>query len=80
MKKAPVVAAARPRNRATSDGTDFDTGQLLSALMGALTGFGIEQYIRKSREVGFQHHLVKPIDLNKLDSVIQEGAASLLGV
>ena len=33
MKKAPVVAAARPRNRATSDGTDFDTGQLLSALM-----------------------------------------------
>ena len=33
MKKAPVVAAARPRNRETSDGTDFDTGQLLSALM-----------------------------------------------
>src|SRR5437762_1267900 len=33
MKKAPIVAAARQRNRATSNGTDFDSGQLLSALM-----------------------------------------------
>ena len=33
MKKAPIVAAARRRNRAPSNGTDFDTGQLLSALM-----------------------------------------------
>jgi hypothetical protein len=33
MKKAPIVAAARQRNRAPSNGTDFDTGQLLSALM-----------------------------------------------
>jgi CheY-like chemotaxis protein len=46
----------------------------------ALTGFGMEQDIRKSREAGFQHHLVKPIDLNKLDALIQEGAASLSGV
>jgi signal transduction histidine kinase/ActR/RegA family two-component response regulator len=42
----------------------------------ALTGFGMEQDIRKSREVGFQHHLVKPIDLNKLDALIQESAAA----
>src|SRR5205809_18868 len=41
----------------------------------ALTGFGMEDDIRKSHEAGFQHHLVKPIDLNKLDSLIQEGAA-----
>ena len=40
----------------------------------------MEQDIRRSREAGFQHHLVKPIDLNKLDSLIQEGAASLLAV
>jgi len=46
----------------------------------ALTGFGMEQDIRRSREAGFQHHLVKPIDLNKLDSLIQEGAASLLAI
>ncbi|PYJ28486.1 MAG: hybrid sensor histidine kinase/response regulator [Verrucomicrobia bacterium] len=43
----------------------------------ALTGFGMENDIRKSYEAGFQHHLVKPIDLNKLDSLIQDGAAAL---
>jgi signal transduction histidine kinase/HAMP domain-containing protein/ActR/RegA family two-component response regulator len=43
----------------------------------ALTGFGMEDDIRKSYEAGFKHHLVKPIDLNKLDSLIQESAAAL---
>ncbi len=43
----------------------------------ALTGFGMEKDIRRSREAGFQHHLVKPIDLHKLDSLIQDGAATL---
>jgi HAMP domain-containing protein/signal transduction histidine kinase/ActR/RegA family two-component response regulator len=46
----------------------------------ALTGFGMEQDIRRSREVGFQHHLVKPIDLNKLDTLIQESAAEAVTV
>jgi signal transduction histidine kinase/CheY-like chemotaxis protein/HAMP domain-containing protein len=41
----------------------------------ALTGFGMENDIRKSQEAGFKHHLVKPIDLNKLDRLLQEGAA-----
>jgi CheY-like chemotaxis protein/anti-sigma regulatory factor (Ser/Thr protein kinase) len=40
----------------------------------ALTGFGMEDDIRKGREAGFQHHLVKPIDLNKLDLLIQQSA------
>src|SRR5262245_17848462 len=40
----------------------------------ALTGFGMEEDIRRGREAGFQHHLVKPIDLNKLDLLIQESA------
>jgi HAMP domain-containing protein/signal transduction histidine kinase len=65
------------------DGSGIDLIQKLASkppLGIALTGFGMEQDIRKSREVGFQHHLVKPIDLNKLDSLIQEGAASLPGV
>ena len=60
------------------DGSGIDLIQKLPskpALGIALTGFGMEQDIRKSREVGFQHHLVKPIDLNKLDSLIQQGAA-----
>jgi HAMP domain-containing protein/signal transduction histidine kinase len=65
------------------DGSGIDLIQKLASrppLGIALTGFGMEQDIRRSREVGFQHHLVKPIDLNKLDALIQEGAASLPGV
>jgi HAMP domain-containing protein/signal transduction histidine kinase len=65
------------------DGNGIDLIQKLASkppLGIALTGFGMEQDIRKSRDAGFQHHLVKPIDLNKLDSLIQEGAASLATV
>ncbi len=65
---------------ALPDGSGIDLMQKLSskpALRIALTGFGMEDDIRKSYEAGFQHHLVKPIDLNKLDSLIQEGAAML---
>src|SRR5438046_2086903 len=61
------------------DGNGIDLMQKLASkppLGIALTGFGMEQDIRKSREVGFQHHLVKPIDLNKLDALIQESAAA----
>jgi CheY-like chemotaxis protein len=43
----------------------------------ALTGYGMENDIRKSQEAGFKHHLVKPIDLNKLDLLLQEGVAAL---
>jgi signal transduction histidine kinase/response regulator RpfG family c-di-GMP phosphodiesterase len=38
----------------------------------ALTGFGMEDDLRKSRDVGFNHHLVKPVDLNRLDALIQQ--------
>jgi len=65
------------------DGSGIDLIQKLVSkppLGIALTGFGMEQDIRRSRDAGFQHHLVKPIDLNKLDSLIQEGAASLSAV
>jgi signal transduction histidine kinase len=65
------------------DGSGIDLIQKLASkppLGIALTGFGMEKDIRKSREAGFHHHLVKPIDLNKLDSLIQEGAALLLNV
>jgi HAMP domain-containing protein/signal transduction histidine kinase/ActR/RegA family two-component response regulator len=43
----------------------------------ALTGFGMEDDILKGRKAGFQHHLVKPIDLNKLDLLIQQSASAL---
>jgi len=65
---------------ALPDGSGIDLIKKLSykpVLRIALTGFGMEDDIRKSHEAGFQHHLVKPIDLNKLDSLIQQGAAAL---
>src|SRR5438552_3564922 len=69
---------------ALPDGNGIDLMQKLALkqpLLGiALTGFGMEDDIRKSYDAGFKHHLVKPIDLNKLDSLIQEGAAALPAV
>ncbi|HEX4054010.1 MAG TPA: ATP-binding protein [Tepidisphaeraceae bacterium] len=35
-----------------------------------LSGFGMEEDIARSTEAGFYHHLTKPIDLNKLESII----------
>jgi hypothetical protein len=32
----------------------------------------MEDDLRKSHEVGFHHHLVKPVDLNRLDALIQQ--------
>jgi len=66
---------------ALPDGTGTDLIQRLQStrpVLGiALTGFGMEDDIRKGREAGFRHHLVKPIDLNKLDSLIQQSAKGL---
>jgi signal transduction histidine kinase/response regulator RpfG family c-di-GMP phosphodiesterase len=42
----------------------------------ALTGYGMEDDVRKSYDGGFSHHLVKPVDLNKLDGLIQESAVA----
>ncbi len=55
-------------------GTDlFRTLRARRQIFGiALSGYGMEEDIRRSRDVGFSHHLVKPVDLNKLDSLIQE--------
>jgi signal transduction histidine kinase/DNA-binding response OmpR family regulator len=58
------------------DGSGIDLMQQLSAehpLFGiALTGFGMEEDVRRSHDVGFHHHLVKPVDLNRLDALIQQ--------
>ncbi len=65
---------------ALPDGSGIDLMQTLQStrpVLGiALTGFGMEDDVRKCREAGFRHHLVKPIDLNKLDLLIQESAAA----
>jgi PAS domain S-box-containing protein len=36
----------------------------------ALSGFGMEEDIRKSREAGFEHHLTKPVTFDRLRSVL----------
>ena len=58
------------------DGSGIDLMQKLKGdrrIFGiALTGFGMEDDLRKSHEVGFHHHLVKPVDLNRLDALIQQ--------
>jgi len=38
----------------------------------ALTGYGQEEYRKRSRDAGFDHHWVKPLDLRKLESLIGE--------
>ena len=38
----------------------------------ALTGFGTEDDIRRSKEAGFDFHLVKPIDVQELNTVLDQ--------
>ena len=38
----------------------------------ALTGFGMEQDIQRSKEAGFDFHLTKPVDFQELRSVLAE--------
>ena len=62
------------------DGSGIDLMQKLKndhPIFGiALTGFGMEEDLRRSHDVGFNHHLIKPIDLNRLDALIQQSAAA----
>jgi PAS domain S-box-containing protein len=41
----------------------------------ALTGFGTEEDVRRSKEAGFDFHLVKPIDLHELQTLLEQVAA-----
>ena len=38
----------------------------------ALTGYGMEEDIRRSREAGFTVHMTKPIDFTKLEAMIRQ--------
>jgi CheY-like chemotaxis protein len=41
-------------------------------IMIALTGWGREEDVRRSKEAGFDHHLVKPPDLDKLATILEK--------
>ncbi len=45
----------------------------------ALTGFGMEEDIRRSHQGGFEYHLIKPVDLNRLDTLIQKSSERPVG-
>jgi signal transduction histidine kinase/ActR/RegA family two-component response regulator len=46
------------------------------ALLIAVTGYGQESDRARTREAGFDHHLVKPIDLERLQAILGAYAAS----
>ena len=57
------------------DSTGHDLMRQLKSRHGlrgvALTGYGMEDDMRNSRDAGFLDHVVKPIDIAQLETVIQ---------
>jgi signal transduction histidine kinase/CheY-like chemotaxis protein len=47
-----------------------DTPALRGALLIAMTGYGQEEARHLSKEAGFDHHLVKPVDLSELNRLL----------
>jgi len=61
------------------DGSGHDLMAELSRRFGlrgiALTGYGMEEDLERSREVGFARHLTKPVSLEQLESAIRQVAS-----
>jgi CheY-like chemotaxis protein len=61
------------------DGSGIDIMRELSqrtSLRGiALSGFGTEDDLRRSIEAGFDEHLVKPVNLNHLETLVRQYAS-----
>lgn len=58
-----------------SDGTGLELMERLRPLPGiALTGYGMEDDVRKTREAGFIAHMTKPIDTLQLEAAIARAA------
>ncbi|MDY3562637.1 PAS domain S-box protein [Gemmata sp. JC673] len=47
------------------------SSELRSVRMAALTGWGQEEDRRRTKEAGFDHHLVKPADVSELDRILE---------
>ena len=58
------------------DGSGFEVAAQVRATGGikaiALTGFGTEQDVQRSKEAGFDFHLVKPINFQELQTVLEQ--------
>jgi CheY-like chemotaxis protein len=73
------LAAAHPFDVVVSDiglpdASGYDLMRQISERYGlkgiALTGYGMEDDVRHSREAGFVEHVVKPVIVSQLDMVI----------
>jgi signal transduction histidine kinase len=62
------------------DATGYELMRQVRDLYGlkgiALTGYGMEDDLRRSRAAGFVEHLTKPVDLRELEQAIQRVAAA----
>ena len=60
------------------DGTGLDLMRRVKAVRRvpaiALTGYGMDEDVRRSREAGFTTHMTKPIDFTKLEAMIRQVA------
>lgn len=81
LEEARALAASRPFDVLISDiglpdGTGFELMQEMSERYGmrgiALTGYGMEEDIGRSRSAGFHVHLTKPILIQSLDKALAE--------
>jgi PAS domain S-box-containing protein len=57
-----------------------DLSDLPSMRLVAVTGYGQKSDRRKTRQAGFHHHLVKPVDLRAVDEVLTRLAAENAGL
>ena len=66
------------------DGNGFDLMRELRDRYGlqgiAVSGFGMEEDLRRSRESGFREHLVKPVDIEKLKGGHRPGGGGAGGI
>jgi len=53
---------------------------LAAVVLAALSGYSQEEDTRRSREAGFNHHLVKPADMDVLRRLIAEAVPSAADV
>jgi CheY-like chemotaxis protein len=49
-------------------------------LLVAVTGYGQEADLRRSREAGIDYHLVKPVDLTALQEILRAAASARAAV
>lgn len=43
----------------------------------AMSGFGANADLSRSKKAGFRHHLLKPFDPEKLDAILEEAASGI---